>query len=68
MAIGAKELMAENRAAQIIANIEPSLNTLVNTVLDSTGMSGSTYLRKLIITDLMERGLLTQEKLLTIVG
>lgn len=60
--------MAENRTIQVNGNIEPSINKLVNAMLDNTGTSVSAYIRKLIIADLMDKGLLAQEELLEIVN
>ena len=68
MAIGTKELMAENRTIQVNGNIEPSINRLVNAMLNNTGTTVSAYIRKLIIADLMDKGLLAQEELLEIVN
>lgn len=60
--------MAEKRTSQVYTNIEPSINALLTKALIQSDMSASTYLRKLIIDDLVAKSLLATDELLTIVN
>lgn len=51
--------MVENRTAQIMVNIEPTLLDLLDKMAKKYKMSHSTYARQLIINDLIAQGLVT---------
>ena len=57
--------MAETRDCQIMVNIEPTFMALVRRVQDLLSMSASSYVRRLIIRDLQDRGLLTVDSLVS---
>jgi hypothetical protein len=60
--------MAESKTKQFMVNIEPTLNELLQRVLNEEDESASAYLRSLLMRDLVARGLLTEKHLLVILG
>lgn len=58
--------MPESRDCQIMVNIETTFMALVRQVLTDNKISASSYARKLILRDLMGRGILTSEVMLQV--
>lgn len=58
--------MAEIKSSQIMVNMEPTLYDLVEHLAIQLNMSNSGYLRSLVIKDMIERGLLTQKAMTTL--
>lgn len=58
--------MPESRDCQIMVNIETTFMALVKQVLTDNKISASSYARKLILRDLMGRGILTSEVMLQV--
>lgn len=60
-------LNREKRTARFTVDVEPSIDVLMECVLQEQNMSKASYIRSLIIKDLNDRDLLTKEVLLRIV-
>jgi hypothetical protein len=56
----------EYRSYQLTINIEPSLVSLIQPILETENMSASDYGRILIMWDLVERNLITREDIVRI--
>jgi len=58
----------EAKIRQLMVNVEPTLYDMILQVIGQEDISASAYLRSLVVKDLMERQLLTQEKLCSLLG
>jgi hypothetical protein len=60
--------MAEAKSRQFMVNLEPTLYDLLQDVLNDENVSASGFMRTLLIRELFERKLLTEEHMLVILG
>jgi len=60
--------MPEVKSKQFMVNIEPTLYVILQHVLNDVNMSASSYFRSLLIKDLFERKLLTEDVVLLLIG
>jgi hypothetical protein len=58
--------MGEIRECKIMVNLEPTFNDALNRLINQTRESASSYTRRLIIKDLRERGLLTDDMIMDV--
>lgn len=55
--------MVQKRSGCFQVNLEPDIHKIVTDLMPKLGISASTYLRRLVIEDLKDRGILTNEML-----
>lgn len=60
--------MGETKNKQYMVNIEQTLNLLLQRVLNEENMSASAYFRALLIKDLVDRDMLSEDLMLAILG
>jgi hypothetical protein len=60
--------VGETKSSFIAVNIEPTFYELVMNLVTKEHVSASAYCRRLIIKDLRERGLLTEEQMMKVLG
>ena len=60
--------MGETKSKQYMVNIEQTLNLLLQRVLNEENISASAYFRALLIKDLVERDMLSEDLMLAILG
>ena len=60
--------MGETKNKQYMVNIEQTLNLLLQRILNEENMSASAYFRGLLIKDLVDRDMLSEDLMLAILG
>ena len=60
--------MGEIKSKQYMVNIEQTLNLLLQRVLNEENISASAYFRALLIKDLVDRDMLSEDIMLAILG
>jgi len=60
--------MGETKSKQYMVNIEQTLNLLLQRVLNEENISASAYFRALLIKDLVDRDMLSEDIMLAILG